>query len=89
MDASPLNFSNFETKNFSIFVDRVLDPGNLGAIGRSAWYFGADGICLVKGRGLEHLEFSIYVLYFQTKDYHAFYEQVVMWRSGTSPSSTI
>ncbi|EFO86902.1 hypothetical protein CRE_04820 [Caenorhabditis remanei] len=51
MDASPLNFSNFETKNFSIFVDRVLDPGNLGAIGRSAWYFGADGICLVKGRG--------------------------------------
>ncbi|KAF1762179.1 hypothetical protein GCK72_010441 [Caenorhabditis remanei] len=51
MDASPLNFSNFETKNLSIFVDRVLDPGNLGAIGRSAWYFGADGICLVKGRG--------------------------------------
>ncbi|EGT34677.1 hypothetical protein CAEBREN_17231 [Caenorhabditis brenneri] len=51
MDATALKFSKFETKNVSIFVDKVLDPGNLGAIGRSAWFFGADGIGLVKGRG--------------------------------------
>lgn len=51
MDASALQFSNFEPKTVSIFVDKVLDPGNLGAIGRSAWYFGADGLGLVKGRG--------------------------------------
>lgn len=51
LDASSLKFSEIEIKNVSIFVDKVLDPGNLGAIGRSAWYFGADGIGLVKGRG--------------------------------------
>uniref|UniRef100_A0A1I7TMC2 SpoU_methylase domain-containing protein n=1 Tax=Caenorhabditis tropicalis TaxID=1561998 RepID=A0A1I7TMC2_9PELO len=51
MDASTLKFSEIRHKNVSIFVDKVLDPGNLGAIGRSAWYFGADGIGLVKGRG--------------------------------------
>ncbi|CAI2348303.1 unnamed protein product [Caenorhabditis sp. 36 PRJEB53466] len=85
VDASPLEYADFEAKNVSIFVDKVLDPGNLGAIGRSAWYFGADGIGFAKGRGpkaitpsmsksscgaLEHLPVQ------QFKDFHEFRDKI-------------
>ncbi|CAD6187743.1 unnamed protein product [Caenorhabditis auriculariae] len=51
VDASILPFLEYKSKRLSLFLDRVLDPGNVGAIGRTAFYFGADGISYVKGRG--------------------------------------
>uniref|UniRef100_A0A8R1E8I2 rRNA methyltransferase 1, mitochondrial n=1 Tax=Caenorhabditis japonica TaxID=281687 RepID=A0A8R1E8I2_CAEJA len=87
VDASPLKFSDFDPKTAAIFVDKVLDPGNLGAIGRSAWYFGADGIGFSKGRGpkaitpsmsksscgaLEHLPVQ------QFEGFHEFREKIKM-----------
>lgn len=54
----PLSFSSFDFKEenavspkaprfpFCLFLDQILDPGNLGAIFRSAYYFGVDRVIL-------------------------------------------
>lgn len=39
----------FAEKNFFIYLDEIRDPGNLGAIIRSAWALGTDGVLLSKG----------------------------------------
>ncbi|PIO72725.1 RNA methyltransferase, TrmH family [Teladorsagia circumcincta] len=53
LDASPLPLaSNISTSEpTSIYLDNVLDPGNLGAIARSALFFGCNQIAFADGRG--------------------------------------
>lgn len=89
MDASPLQFLNFEVKTVGIFVDKVLDPGNLGAIGRSAWYFGVDGIGFAKGRGWMTRKRQTKKNIFQTESHHTIHEQIVLWCPRTSSRETI
>ncbi|VDL82355.1 unnamed protein product [Nippostrongylus brasiliensis] len=53
LDASPLIFARdvSDSQLTSIFLDKVLDPGNLGAIARSALFFGCGQIAFAEGRG--------------------------------------
>ncbi|VDM66016.1 unnamed protein product [Strongylus vulgaris] len=53
LDASPLRFAHnvSDTQFTSIFLDNVLDPGNFGAIARSALFFGCEQIVYAEGRG--------------------------------------
>lgn len=36
---------------FSVFMDRVLDPGNVGALARTIAFFGGTGIAYSLDRG--------------------------------------
>ncbi|KAK6052244.1 glycosyl hydrolase family 38 protein, partial [Cooperia oncophora] len=53
LDASPLSLAREVSSNHltSIYLDNVLDPGNLGAIARSATFFGCYQIAFSDGRG--------------------------------------
>ncbi|CAJ0597984.1 unnamed protein product [Cylicocyclus nassatus] len=53
LDASPLRFGHDvdDTQLTSLYLDNVLDPGNLGAIARSAMFFGCNQIVCSEGRG--------------------------------------
>ncbi|VDO87819.1 unnamed protein product [Heligmosomoides polygyrus] len=55
LDASPLGLLHIEDVSTvqltSIYLDNVLDPGNLGAIARSAMFFGCGQIAYSEGRG--------------------------------------
>ena len=42
-----------------LILDGVSDPGNMGSIMRSAWYFGWDGIVTLKNRSLRKFSSSI------------------------------
>ena len=43
-----LQASKKDRSPFYLFLDQILDPGNLGAIIRSAYFFGVDGIILLE-----------------------------------------
>ncbi|PIO56844.1 hypothetical protein TELCIR_21755, partial [Teladorsagia circumcincta] len=53
LDASPLPLATSinSSELTSIYLDNVLDPGNLGAIARSALFFGCNQIAFADGRG--------------------------------------
>ncbi|EPB76133.1 RNA methyltransferase, TrmH family, partial [Ancylostoma ceylanicum] len=53
LDASPLRFSYHlsDMQLTTVYLDNVLDPGNFGAIARSALFFGCEQIAYAEGRG--------------------------------------
>jgi 23S rRNA (guanosine2251-2'-O)-methyltransferase len=52
VDYSELVESTVSSKGYLLFLDRITDPGNLGAIFRSASAFGAEGIVLPRDRSV-------------------------------------
>lgn len=63
-DVTPLLFSELQEPNISsanifLYLDRVLDPGNFGAIGRTCFFFGVDGIVLAKDAGPKSITASM------------------------------
>ncbi|EYB87223.1 hypothetical protein Y032_0266g698 [Ancylostoma ceylanicum] len=55
LDASPLRFSYHlsDMQLTTVYLDNVLDPGNFGAIARSALFFGCEQIAYAEGRGCQ------------------------------------
>ncbi|VDM37171.1 unnamed protein product [Toxocara canis] len=56
IDATPLTYEqlgdeHISAANIFLYLDRVLDPGNIGAIVRSCFYFDIDGVIMARDLG--------------------------------------
>ncbi|PAV56367.1 hypothetical protein WR25_15479 [Diploscapter pachys] len=55
-DVDPLKYAMLEDfASTSVFLDGVLDPGNIGAIARCAYFFGADHLVYCHDKGPERI----------------------------------